>query len=174
MSTVAEESLIDKIVEPALVAAAVSSVDSALTMCETKAHCVGVSSVPYSEQGIVTGLVGVHGKVSGFITVNMAERFAIKAVEGFSGEKQEKLSVEVIDGVGEITNLIAGGIKGALSSSPWSFTNITVPSVIVGSGYQIAYAKGLHFLCAQFEHDDPQAMMLHDRILQISISLLRL
>ncbi len=47
-------------------------------------------------------------------------------------------------------------------------------SVIVGSGYQIAYAKGLHFLCAQFEHEDPDALMLQDRILQISISLLRL
>ena len=119
-------------------------------------------------------MIGVHGKVSGFVTVNMSERFGIAAVEGLLQEKYGELSSQVVDGVGEITNIIVGGIKSALSGTKWSFSNITVPSVIVGKGYQIAYAKGLDFLSISFEHDDPEAIMLEDRLMQVSISLLRL
>ena len=150
------------------------SVGNALTMCNERARCVGVSAVPSHEPGLITGMIGVHGKVSGFVTVNMSERVAIKAVSGLIQEELALLSPQVIDGVGEITNIIVGGIKAALSNSAWSFPYMTVPSVIVGNGYSIAYAKGLEFLCATFEHLDPDSVMLEDRIMQVSISLLRL
>jgi chemotaxis protein CheX len=135
---------------------------------------VSIATVPSSNSGIVTGMIGVHGKVSGFITVNMAERVALHTVQGLLQESYPELSSQVVDGVGEITNIIVGGIKSTLGKTPWSFSNITVPSVIVGTGYQIAYARGLEFLCATFEHDDPEAIMVDDRLIQISISLLRL
>ena len=161
-------------VEPILIQATLGAVSSALTMCEATAKCVSISTVPASDRGIVTGMIGVHGKVSGFITVNMAERVALRAVQGLLQESYSKLTSQVVDGVGEITNIIVGGIKSALGKTPWSFSNITVPSVIVGTGYQIAYARGLEFLCATFEYDDPEAIMLDDRLLQVSISFLRL
>ncbi|MEN1679996.1 MAG: hypothetical protein AAGJ46_10405 [Planctomycetota bacterium] len=69
--------------------------------------------------------------------------------------------------------MIAGGIKSSLCNSDWAFSQITVPSVIVGEGYSIAYARGLEFLCATFEVDDPEAVLLEDRLLHISISLLK-
>ena len=80
----------------------------------------------------------------------------------------------MVDGVGEITNIIVGGIKSALANTNWAFPHITVPSVIVGNGYRMAYARGLEFLCVVFEHDDPEAVMLQDRMMQVSISLLKL
>jgi chemotaxis protein CheX len=160
--------------DPHLLQTLQESVASALTMCDTQARCVGISTVPSHEPGIVTGLIGVHGKVSGFVTVNMAERVALKAVGGLLQDNYDKLTAQVVDGVGEITNLIVGGIKGGLSTTPWSFSHITVPSVIVGKGYKIAYVRGLEFLCAVFEHNDPDALMLNDRLLQVSVSLLRL
>ena len=161
-------------VEPTLIQATLGAVSSALAMCETSAKCVSISTVPNTNSGIVTGMIGVHGKVSGFITVNMAERVALRAVQGLLQESYPELCSQVVDGVGEITNIIVGGIKSSLGKTPWSFSNITVPSVIVGTGYQIAYARGLEFLCATFELDDPEAIMIEDRMLQVSISLLRL
>ena len=160
--------------DPLLMHALTSAVESALTMCDVKARCVGVTSVPAQEPGIITGMLGVHGKVSGFMTVNFSERFAVRAVAGLLQEDCQELSAQVVDGVGEITNVIGGGVKRALATTPWGFSHVTVPSVIVGSGYRIAYAKGLDFLCAVFEHDDEEAIMLQDRMLQVSISLLRL
>jgi CheY-specific phosphatase CheX len=103
----------------------------------------------------------------------MAERFAIKAVEGLLGDQLDELNSQVVDGAGEVTNIIVGGVKSALAKSDWGFNHITVPSVIVGQGYTIAYARGLEFLNVTFEHDDPEAVLLSDRLMQVSVSLLR-
>lgn len=160
--------------DPHLVQALREAVDSALMMCATQARLVGVSVVPGREVGKITGLIGVHGRVSGFVTVNMAERVAIRAVEGLLQDRFGQLTAQVVDGAGEITNLIGGGIKSHLAGTPWSFSHITIPSVIVGQGYQIAYARGLEFVCLTFEHADEQSLVLDDRLLQVSISLLKL
>jgi chemotaxis protein CheX len=168
------ESPLAAIADTELTKATLSAVGKGLAMCEMTARCVGLSAVPGHDSGLVTGMIGVHGRVTGFITVNLAERFAIRAVEGLCQEKFNGLTSQVVDGVGELANIIVGGIKSQLAGTPWGFTNITVPSVIVGKGYHIAYARGLTFLCATFETNDPEAVMLEDRLMQVSLSFLRL
>lgn len=150
------------------------AVASALNMCGVTATCVGISSVPLNDGGQVTGVIGVHGKASGFVTVSFGERFAIRAVEGLVQDRFAEMTSQVVDGIGEITNLIAGGIKSGVSTTPWSFSQITVPSVIVGRGYRFAFGRGINYLGMIFEHDDNDALVLDDRLLQVSISLLRL
>ncbi|MBN2021304.1 MAG: chemotaxis protein CheX [Pirellulales bacterium] len=150
------------------------AVESCLTMCDTRARCVGMSTVPTRDPGVVTGLIGVHGDVSGFITVNMAEHVARSAVGGLLQDRFDTLTSQVIDGVGEMTNIISGGIKNGLSGTPWGFKFVTVPSVIVGNNYQIAYASGLEYLCVTFEHQNEDALLLDQRILQVAVSLIRL
>jgi len=162
------------VADPVLLKAMVDSVDQALTMCDTSVRCVAVSSVPARDPGTITGMIGVHGQVSGFITVNMAEMVATAAVGGLLQDHFTSINVQVIDGVGEMTNLIAGGIKKCLAGTPWAFSHVTVPSVIVGQNYQIAYSRGLEYLCVTFEHRNDSAVMLTDRMLQVAISLLRL
>jgi chemotaxis protein CheX len=112
--------------------------------------------------------------VSGFVTVNMAEKVALSAVGGLLQDKCDTMTSQIIDGVGEMTNIIAGGIKKGLSNTSWGFGNVTVPSVIIGQNYQIAYAGGLNFLCATFEHKNEDCLMLEDRLLQVSLSLIQL
>ncbi|MCA9249246.1 MAG: chemotaxis protein CheX [Planctomycetales bacterium] len=157
-----------------LATAMLDAVNNGLMMCDLSARCVALSRVPSSDVGVVTGLIGVHGKVSGFITVNMSERFALRAVGGLLGEKFDELNSQVVDGAGEMTNIICGGIKSSLAKTVWAFQQITVPSVIVGTGYQIAYARGLEFGSVTFELDDPDAIVLQDRLMNVSISLLKL
>ncbi len=172
MATVAESSNAqDNVLEclainPLLFEAVKDAVENALSMCDTPIRCVGVSAMPTQES--------VHGKVSGFISVNMAERFVISAVEGLLEEKFGKLCSQVIDGAGEITNIVVGGIKSALSKSEFGFSHITVPSVIVGQNFTIAYAPGLKYLTVTFEHVDPDAIRLEDRMMHVSMSLLAL
>jgi chemotaxis protein CheX len=160
--------------DPVLLSSIMSGVESGLKMCGIQAKCVGISMIPSQETGSVTGLIGVHGSVSGFITVNMAEQVAMAAVGGLLQDRCEKMTNQVVDGVGELTNIISGGIKKGLCGSPWLFNQITVPSVIIGKNYQIAYAKGLHFLSVTFEHQTEDALMLADRLLQVAVSLIRL
>lgn len=156
-----------------LLEAVVSSVTKALGMGKLGVACVGVSKVPTRESGAVTGMIGLHGRVSGFLSLNMSEKFAVKAVEAILHEKFDGLCSEVIDGAGELTNIIAGGVKKNLSNSDWMFSQITVPSVIVGQNYSVAYAQGLEFLQVTFEHADRNTLMLNDRLMHVSMSLLR-
>ena len=112
------------------------------------------------------------GMSRGLYSLNIAEQFVIKAVEGLLQEEYGKLSPQVVDGAGEITNIVVGGIKSALANSEWGFSQITVPSVIVGQDFTIAYSRGLEFLTVTFEHEDHNAIMLEDRMMHVSMSLL--
>ncbi len=160
--------------DPTMLSSVMSAVESCLTMCDAEAQCVGVSSVPTKDPGTVTGIIGVHGDVSGFVTVNLAEQVAMSTVAGLLQEDFDSLTHQVVDGVGEITNIIAGGVKKGLAGTPWGFRQLTVPSVIVGHNYQIAYAKGLQFLAATFEQQNVETVMLEDRMIQVAVSLIRL
>ena len=82
MATATLEQLNTLAADPILLEATIKGVESCLTMCDTQAKCVGVSTIPTRETGRVTGMIGVHGEVSGFITVNMAEQVAMSAVGG--------------------------------------------------------------------------------------------
>jgi chemotaxis protein CheX len=173
-ATLAAEITVPAIANPVLVQAVVSSVTKALQMCSLKCELVGMARIPAQERGMVTGMIGIHGKVSGFMTANFSEVLAVRAVEGLIQEKFGKLSNQVVDGTGEITNIIVGGVKAQLAGTAWAFAQITVPSVIVGRGYQIAFARGLEYLTATFEVEDEAAIMIDDRLLHVSLSLLRL
>jgi chemotaxis protein CheX len=175
MSTVAAP--VDPAIMPVnatLLTAVTSAVQGAFTMCGLTARCVGASSVPVREGGKITGMIGVHGKVSGFITVNMTDHIAVRAVNSLLQENYTELNAQVVDATGEITNMVVGGIKSSLANTKWAFLQITVPSVIVGQGYSIAYARGLEFLNVIFENDDKDALLLEDRLIQVSVSLLTL
>ncbi len=174
MATATLECLEALSADPVMLKAVTDAVASCMTMCDLRAECVGVSTIPTSEKGIVAGMIGVHGNVSGFVTVNMAERVALAAVGGLLQDRFDALTAQVIDGVGEIANIIGGGVKKGLAGSKWAFTHVTVPSVIVGHNYEIAYARGLQYLCATFEQKEAEALMLHDRLMTVSVSLLRL
>ena len=175
MSIVAEDTLLGSMnINPQLYNSITDSVNCALDMCDTKVRCVGVSATPTQETGIITGMIGVHGKVSGFVSVNIAEQFVIRAVEGLLQENFGKLTSQVVDGAGEITNIIVGGIKSSLANTEWGFSQITVPSVIVGQNFTIAYSRGLEFLTVTFEHENPDTVRLEERMMHVSMSLLTL
>jgi chemotaxis protein CheX len=162
------------VADPIFLPAILSSVAEALTMTGCEARCVGMSQVPIRDPGTVTGLIGVHGRVSGFVSLNMAEGVARSAVGGLLQDRFDKITAQVIDGVGELTNIVAGGIKRCLRDSQWAFSHMTVPSVIIGQQYQIAYARGLEYLVVTFEHENENAVMLDERLFQVAISFIRL
>lgn len=160
--------------DPVLAHAIAQAVKESLTMCQAETRLVGLSAVPVYEPGSVTAVVGLHGKVSGFLTFNTCEQVALNLAVGFLQEPMEKLNGQVIDCVGEIANLIAGGVKKRLSTTEWAFNSVTVPSVIIGHNYQIAYAKGIQYLAVTFEHHNTDALLLEHRLLQVAVSLVRL
>jgi len=159
--------------DPRLAHALVAAVEDALSMCGARARLVGITAVPTHEPGTITGVLGVHGKATGFLILNVCEPVAKALTSGFLQEEVDALNSQVVDTVGELTNLVAGGLKKRVADTPWAFQSVTVPSVIIGHNYQIAYAKGITYLAATFEQENAEALFLDQRLFQAAVSLIR-
>ena len=95
--------------------ALIQSVEACFAMCDLKVRVVGVTKIPTSiPNGLVTGMIGMNGKCTGFMTIEMTERASTLSVSGLLQDEFRTINSQVIDGVGELTNIIAGGIKSKL------------------------------------------------------------
>ena len=59
----------------------------------------------------ISGVIGIAGKMSGFVVVSFPEKLALDIVSGFLGEPKKNMSKDVVDAIGEFVNMIAGGSK---------------------------------------------------------------
>ncbi len=84
----------------------------------------------------ISGVIGIAGKMSGFVVISFPESLALKVVSGFLGEKKIHMSRDVIDAVGEFINMIAGGSKRVFAEQGYKY-NIGLPNVITGKNHTI-------------------------------------
>ncbi|MDR3232899.1 MAG: chemotaxis protein CheX [Planctomycetaceae bacterium] len=162
------------VLNPLITNALIASVESCLQMCDLKMRVAGITKIPLQlPNAPVTGMIGMSGKCTGFLSVTLPERVAALAVSGFMQEEYKAINAQVIDGVGEMTNIIAGGLKTKLFNTPWMVNHITVPSVILGSNYHISYSKGIEYCGITFEVDDPDTLTIHDRVFMVNTSLIQ-
>ena len=157
-----------------IVNSVIASVENCLQMCDLKIRVVGVTKIPVQlPKAPITGLIGLSGSCTGFISLSMPERVATFAVSKLSMEEHKTINAQVVDGIGEMTNIIAGGLKTKLFNTPWSVNHITIPSVILGDNYNISYSKGIEYCGVTFEVDDPDTITIHDRVFMVNTSLIK-
>lgn len=84
----------------------------------------------------VSGVVGITGRVQGLVVLSFREAPALEVVSRFLGERMDKVDDQVLDAVGELANIVAGGAKKALVEADYDM-KISVPSVIRGRGHRI-------------------------------------
>jgi len=89
-------------------------------------------------KGDVSGVIGLTGKSSGTIAVTFTEKCAIGVVNNMLGENLTKLGEDVIDAVGEITNMISGQARKGLAEVGIPLQGST-PTVITGKGHTISH-----------------------------------
>ena len=82
----------------------------------------------------VSGIIGFSGDVIGNVVVSLQMSAAQALVSAFAGMPIEPGSPDFADAIGELANMIAGGAKKHLGNA----ASITVPSIIIGKGHQIA------------------------------------
>lgn len=152
----------------------ITSVENCFQMCDLKVRVAGVTKIPILlPDAPITAMIGMSGKCTGFISVTMPVRVATLSVSGLLMEEHKIIDAQVVDGVGEITNVIAGGLKTKLYNTPWMVNNITIPSVILGERYNISFAKGIEYCGVSFEVDDPDTLTMHERIFMVNTSLMQ-
>lgn len=100
------------------------------------------SQAPFERKGIgslsdITAIISLTGDIMGSIAVSINTDSAREAISNMLGDEITDAQ-EIIDGVGEITNLVVGMAKTTLSELSCRF-EISVPIVVTGKGVKIQH-----------------------------------
>lgn len=95
----------------------------------------------------VSGIIGLAGETKGAVVLSFSRITAIAIVSRFAGTEYVALGNEVLDGVGELINIIAGNAKQDLLEFR---IEISLPGVITGKSYKIHWPDGVPVVCIPF------------------------
>lgn len=84
----------------------------------------------------ISGIIGFGGRLKGMLAVHTPEEVAKAITAGFLGMPIEEVNEDVNDAIGELANMLAGGVKLALSEIN-NEISLSIPSVICGDSYTI-------------------------------------
>jgi chemotaxis protein CheX len=87
----------------------------------------------------ISGVIGLSGNARGFVAISYPKTLAIKMVTAFLGMEVDEFSPYVADGVGEITNMVAGNAKKELAGFRF---DLSLPTVVVGVDHRIEGSSG--------------------------------
>ena len=98
----------------------------------------------------VSGIIGISGKGVGTIVLSMSESVAIKAASTMLLTELSAVDDEVMDAVGEITNIVCGGAKARLEQFQLS---MSLPNVLYGNNCRLHFPQNsrpisIPFKCA--------------------------
>lgn len=101
----------------------------------------------------ISGIIGLAGEANGFVIISMTESLALRVVEKFIGEHKTAIDEDVIDAIGEILNMIAGGAKQVFSRTGIRF-KISIPNVVAGKDHIVGKQKNVKCLGMTFKVDN--------------------
>lgn len=78
-----------------------------------------------------TATMGLCGEKEGILVLSLESSLARQIVAAMLGEDESEIDSDLLDGVGELTNMIAGSAKTELGRSSYHF-NLSIPAVIEG------------------------------------------
>ncbi len=84
----------------------------------------------------ISGTIGLSGKAVGTVVLSLDKATALSATEAMLGERPATIDDNVVDAVGELTNMIAGAAKAKLEQFDMS---VSLPNVIVGRNHVIQF-----------------------------------
>jgi len=105
--------------------------------------------------GEVTGVIGMTSdRIVGSMIVSFSEKCILKIVANMLMESPKpQIDDEVVDAVGELTNMICGGAKAQLAKLDHKF-DLATPTMVVGKGVEISYYSDAPTIVIPFTTDD--------------------
>jgi chemotaxis protein CheX len=86
--------------------------------------------------GDVTGVIGLAGDRSGSVCVSFTENGAKVVYKTLMGDDCTEVSPEVVDAIGEITNIIAGQARKEFERAGLNL-KASIPTIVVGRGSEL-------------------------------------
>ncbi len=98
----------------------------------------------------VSAIIGLAGETTGAVVLSFSHDTAVKIVSRMEGKEHQFLGSEVLDGVGELVNIIAGNAKKDLLDYR---IVISLPGVITGKSYRINWPAEVPVITIPFESE---------------------
>ena len=120
---------VDHPIVKAFVGAAIETLN---TMAMLELETGEISQVQALENTLdYTATMGLCGEKEGLLVLSLESSLARQVVAAMLGEDESEIDGDLLDGVGELTNMIAGSAKTELGKAGYHF-NLSIPAVIEG------------------------------------------
>ena len=98
----------------------------------------------------VSGIIGISGKAIGTIVLSMSHHVAQKAAGILLMMDIDETNDDVLDAVGELTNMVAGGAKAKLEAFD---LQMSLPNVLCGNNCCLHFPPNAHPIAIPFQCD---------------------
>lgn len=116
--------------------AAMESIVEAISTMFSANPKIAEKAILCSGECEVISTIGFAGRLEGNVDLLLTQKDAMKIVSLMLGMELTEMSRDVYDGVGELLNVIAGGVKTRLDKAGYHF-DITIPTAVNGEKLQI-------------------------------------
>lgn len=94
--------------------------------------------------GDVSVLMSVFGALNGTVVLSFPRKVGIRFVAAMMMDEDiDDFNDDVIDGIGEIGNLVVGSAKSSLAQTTGKEISLSIPSVLTGKGHELQHMKGV-------------------------------
>jgi chemotaxis protein CheX len=99
--------------------------------------------------GDITGVIGFAGDRRGSLCISLRQKGAMYVYTALVGDEKPGITAEVVDAIGELTNIISGQARKELESAGVNL-KAAIPTVIVGQGLELHFIGKLPVLSLPF------------------------
>ena len=104
--------------------------------------------------GDLSGIIGLSGNSEGTVALTLYWDLASKIIARMMNIQESNITAEYIhDGAGELINMISGSTKKRFAGTPFHF-DLSLPTVIMGSGHQLGHPDGSSIAVLIFDVDE--------------------
>jgi chemotaxis protein CheX len=106
-----------------------------------------------SFSGDISGVIGlVSDSFNGSVVISFPESSFLKIMSRMLGEEYKEMTKDIVDGAGELTNIIFGQAKVALNEKGYGI-NTALPSVVTGHDHTVKSLTKGQIVIVPFETD---------------------
>jgi chemotaxis protein CheX len=115
--------------------------EGTLDVIKTMASITADAGNPYIKKsnvaaGDVSGIIGITGDATGSLAISFTEACICEIVNSMLGESHTSINAEIIDAVGELTNMISGSARNLMEKKGIK-AFAAIPTVVYGKNHTI-------------------------------------
>ncbi len=99
---------------------------------------VGITDAEKSP-GDLVALIGISGRATGNVALSLPSQTALAIVGQLMSETYTSITDDVIDGIAEMVNMLAGGAKAKMNVDGETPMGLSLPTVVSGDNYKVKY-----------------------------------